>query len=87
MFGHKKIREQIQHLDDVHCALIEEIATENKKTRGSIEAIKEEILALHKQVAELSKKTITQTTQEADKPLTYTQLVDEWINGTEDNNG
>jgi dimeric dUTPase (all-alpha-NTP-PPase superfamily) len=87
MFGFKKIREQIRQLDNVHCVLIEEVATANKKTQESVDVLKEQILALQKQVAELSKKTISQTTQE-EKPITYNQIIDEWINGsTEEQNG
>lgn len=87
MFGFKKIREQIRQLDNEHCVLIEEVTTANKKTQESVDVLKEQILALQKQVAELSKKTISQTTQE-EKPITYNQIIDEWINGsTEEQNG
>ena len=46
-------------------------------------SLRERVETLEKAVAELSKKTISQTTTEKDEPLTPTQMLDEWFNGEE----
>ena len=45
--------------------------------------LRERVATLEKTVAELSKKTISQTTTEKDEPPTPTQILDEWFNGKE----
>ena len=47
-------------------------------------SLRERVATLEKAVAELSKKTISQTTTEKDEPPTPTQILDEWFNGKED---
>ena len=47
-------------------------------------SLRERVVTLEKAVAELSKKTISQTTTEKDEPPTPTQILDEWFNGKED---
>lgn len=36
---------------------------------------------------ELSKKTISQTTTEKETPATTSEILDEWLNGKEEDNG
>lgn len=47
-------------------------------------SLSERVATLEKAVAELSKKTISQTTTEQEEPPTPTQILDEWFNGKED---
>lgn len=47
-------------------------------------SLRESVATLEKAVAELSKKTISQTTTEQEEPPTPTQILDEWFNGKED---
>lgn len=47
-------------------------------------SLRKRVAALEKAVAELRKKTISQTTTEQDEPPTPTQILDEWFNGKED---
>lgn len=47
-------------------------------------SLRERVATLEKAVAELSKKTISQTTTKKDEPPTPTQILDEWFNGKED---
>lgn len=47
-------------------------------------SLKTRIENLEKAVAELSKKTISQRTQEEDAPKSYSQIIDEWLNGKEE---
>lgn len=46
--------------------------------------LRERVVALEKAVAELSKKTISQTTTEKEAPPMPGQILDEWFNGKED---
>ena len=46
-------------------------------------SLRERVATLEKAVAELSKKTISKTTTEEEKPPTPTQILDEWFNGKE----
>ena len=47
-------------------------------------SLRERVATLEKADAELSKKTISQTTTEQEEPPTPTQILDEWFNGKED---
>ena len=47
-------------------------------------SLRERVATLEKAVAELSKKTISQTTTEQEEPPTPTQILDECFNGKED---
>lgn len=47
-------------------------------------SLRERVATLEKAVAELSKKTISQTTTEQEEPPTPKQVWDEWFNGKED---
>lgn len=43
--------------------------------------------ALNEKVVELSKRTISQTTTAEEAPVPFSQVVDEWLNGKEEENG
>ena len=49
--------------------------------------LREDNKALTEKVAELSKKTISQTTTAEDAPVPFSQIVNEWLNGKEEDNG
>ncbi len=49
--------------------------------------IKDRVAALEKTVAELSKRTISQITTAEEPPVPYSQIIDEWLNGEEENSG
>lgn len=49
--------------------------------------LKDRVEALEKAVAELSKRTISQTTTAEESPVPYSQIIDEWLNGEEGNSG
>ncbi len=52
------------------------------------EALKKENERLEAENAELSKKTISQRTTEAEQPPSFAQVMDEWLNGAkEEGNG
>lgn len=42
------------------------------------------VASLEEKVAQLSKKTISQTTTKTDEPPTPTQVLDEWLNGKDE---
>ena len=46
--------------------------------------LEKRVTALERQVERLSRKTISQTTTEEDTPPTPTQILDEWLNGKEE---
>lgn len=50
-------------------------------------ALREENKALSGKVEELSKRTISQTTTAEDAPVSYSQIINEWLNGEEGTNG
>lgn len=49
--------------------------------------LKDRVAELEKAVAELSKRTISQTTTADEPPVPYSQIIDEWLNGEEGNSG
>lgn len=49
--------------------------------------LKDRVEALEKAVAELSKRTISQTTTAEESLVPYSQIIDEWLNGEEGNSG
>lgn len=49
--------------------------------------LREENKTLSGKVEELSKKTISQTTTAEDAPVPFSQIVNEWLNGKEEDNG
>ena len=49
--------------------------------------LKERLAALEKAVAEFSKQTISQAKTANDPPVPFSQIMDEWLNGEEEDNG
>lgn len=49
--------------------------------------VKDRVAALENAVAELSKRTISQATTADEPPVPFSQIMDEWLNGEEEDNG
>ncbi len=49
--------------------------------------LREENRVLSEKIEELSKKTISQTTTAEEAPVPFSQIVNEWLNGKEEENG
>lgn len=52
-----------------------------------IKNLEDKVKILEEKVVELSKKTISQTTTEKETPATTSEILDEWLNGKEEDNG
>lgn len=50
-----------------------------------IKRLEDKVAELEKSNAELSKRTISQTTTAEEPPVPFSQIVDEWLNGEEKN--
>lgn len=63
---------------------LEEKVGQLEKSNADLQA---ENKALSEKVEELSKKTISQTTTAEGAPVSYGQIINEWLNGEEGTNG
>ena len=55
--------------------------------RKRIKQLEDRVCELEKRIDELQKRTISQKTLEKDTPPTMNQIMDEWLNGEEGDNG
>lgn len=55
--------------------------------RKRIKLLEERLLRAEKRLDELEKKTISQRTLDKDTPPSASQIIDEWLNGEEEDNG
>lgn len=55
--------------------------------RKRIQLLEERLLQAEKRLDELEKKTISQRTLGKDLPPSASQILDEWLNGEEEDNG
>jgi hypothetical protein len=46
-------------------------------------ALQERVKLLEEKVGELNKRTVSEKTMQSEQPITYKQMVDEWLNGKE----
>lgn len=55
--------------------------------RKRIKLLEERLLRAEKRLDELEKKTISQRTLDKAPPPSASQIIDEWLNGEEEDNG
>ncbi len=55
--------------------------------RKRIRLLEERLLQAERRIDELEKKTISKRTLEKDPPPSASQILDEWLNGEEEDNG
>lgn len=55
--------------------------------RKRIKLLEERLLQAEKRIEELEKKTVSQRTLGKDPPPSASQILDEWLNGEEEDNG
>ncbi len=55
--------------------------------RKRIKQLEDRVCELEKKIDELQRRTISQKTLEKDAPLTTNQILNEWLNGEEGDNG
>lgn len=55
--------------------------------RKRIKLLEERLLQAEKRIEELEKKTVSQRTLGKDPPPSASQILDEWLNGEEEENG
>ncbi len=55
--------------------------------RKRIKQLESRVDSLEKKIDELQKRTVSQKTMEEDQPPTVSVIMDEWLNGKEEDNG
>ena len=55
--------------------------------RKRIKRLENRVGALEKKIEEMQKRTVSQKTMEEDQPPTASVIIDEWLNGKEEDNG
>lgn len=55
--------------------------------RKRIKRLENRVDALEKKIEEMQKRTVSQKTMEEDQPPTASVIIDEWLNGKEEDNG
>lgn len=78
----EEIGNDIKKLDDVYATKKHEAFLESK-----IDLLKKLTEDIDSEVKALGKKSISQTTLEEDKPLSTRDIVNEWLNGKEEESG
>ena len=78
----EEINNDIEKLDDVYATKKHETFLESK-----IDLLKKRTEDIDSEVKALGKKSISQTTLEEDKPLSTRDIVNEWLNGKEEDSG
>lgn len=58
-----------------------------RKLEKRVAELENAVSMLNAKLEDLQKRTISQKTTEEEPPLSTNQLLDEWLNGKEDDNG
>ena len=63
---------------------IEDLWDERDRMALEIAELKDDVCHLREEVASVPKKTVSETTMEPGAPLSSAEIVDQWLNGKED---